>query len=104
VGLDFKDRIDVIGSECVRGTGILSDMGAMIRDVVGGRSGDYEKSLRLARRSVLIDLRRQASELGGDAVVAIQFSHSDISGSGKSMLMVTGTGTVVTLSQSPKSD
>lgn len=43
------------------------------------------------------DLRRQALKAGADAVVAVSLNYSEISGGGKSMLFLVGTGTAVKL-------
>ena len=40
----------IVSGEAVMGTNIFRDMFASIRDIVGGRSGSYEKELRNARR------------------------------------------------------
>ena len=43
----------VVAGEAVLGANVFKDMFASIRDIVGGRSGSYEKELR-KRPSVLL--------------------------------------------------
>jgi uncharacterized protein YbjQ (UPF0145 family) len=54
----------VVAGEAVLGANILKDMFASVRDIVGGRSGTYEKELRKARQIALDELSEQARELG----------------------------------------
>ena len=69
---------------------------AGIRDVIGGRSGSYEKVLRKAKEAALQDMAEQAQELGAHAVVGIDLDYETIQiKEGGDMLMVTATGTAV---------
>ncbi|MEQ9878759.1 heavy metal-binding domain-containing protein [Pectobacterium aroidearum] len=70
------------------------DFFASIRDVVGGRSGAYEKELRKARQIAFKELQEQAADLGANAVVGIDLDYETVGKDG-SMLMVTVSGTAV---------
>jgi uncharacterized protein YbjQ (UPF0145 family) len=87
----------VVSGEAVMGTNIFRDIFAGIRDIVGGRSGAYEKELRRAKELALQTLQEQAADLGADAVVAIDLDYETIGGGDKSMLMVSANGTAVKL-------
>ncbi len=76
---------------------VIRDLFASIRDIVGGRSAAYEKELAAARQAALENLLAEASALGADAVVGVDVDYETV-GQGGSMLMVTATGTAVTLS------
>ena len=65
----------VVAGEAVLGANILKDMFASVRDIVGGRSGTYEKELRKARQIALDELSEQARELGANAVVGIDLDY-----------------------------
>lgn len=67
---------------------------AGIRDIVGGRSGAYEKELRKAREIAFQELGEQAKALGADAVVGIDIDYETVGKDG-SMLMVSVSGTAV---------
>lgn len=86
------ERVEIIGSEFVVGLNIFKDMLVQMRDVAGGRSKTIEKALIEGRLSVLNDLRRQAIDLGGDAVIAVNVSYSQIDAK---MIMMAATGTVI---------
>lgn len=92
-GYNILERIDINTSECVFGMNIFRDMFAGIRDIFGGRSSASQKVLRDARRTCLTELRREALIVGADAVIAVDLDYSEISGDGKSMLLVVTSGT-----------
>lgn len=88
----------VVTGEAILGANIFRDFFAGIRDVVGGRSGSYEKSLREAREIALDEMGREAAGRGADAVVGVDIDYESISRDGGSgMLMVSVSGTAVTL-------
>ena len=89
--------LGIVAGEAVMGTNIFRDMFAGIRDIVGGRSGSYEKELRKARTLALEEMAEQAQELGADAIVAVDVDYETIGGDQKSMLMVSVNGTAVKL-------
>ncbi|WP_058913063.1 heavy metal-binding domain-containing protein [Entomohabitans teleogrylli] len=84
----------VVTGEAILGANIFRDFFASVRDIVGGRSGAYEKELRKAREIAFSELQEQAEELGADAVVGIDIDYETV-GKESSMLMVSITGTAV---------
>jgi uncharacterized protein YbjQ (UPF0145 family) len=80
------------------GTNIFRDMFAGIRNIVGGRSGSYEKELRTAKIAALEALEEEAAALGADAIVGVNLDYEAISGDNGNMLMVSANGTAVKLS------
>ncbi|MNY64116.1 hypothetical protein D3C86_2011790 [compost metagenome] len=80
------------------GANIFRDFFAGVRDIVGGRSGAYEKELRKARLIAFQELEEQAKELGANAVVGIDIDYETV-GKDSSMLMVTVSGTAVKVSR-----
>lgn len=99
--LHIAERLEIISAECVLGMNIFNDIGAAVRDLVGGRNQTFQTKLREARKTVLDELKREAHQLGADAVVAVDLDYSEISGGGKSMLFVVATGTAVRLATAP---
>ena len=83
--------------EELSGANIFKDLFAGIRDIVGGRSGAYESTLRDARKTALDELAAEARALGADAVIGVDLDY-EVLGSGGSMLMVSASGTAVKLS------
>lgn len=95
--LPITERLDIVTAECVYGMHIFKDLFAAGRDIVGGRSEALQTTLRDARQTVLYELRVEAHRIGADAVVAVDLDYSEISGGGKSMLLLVASGTAVRL-------
>ena len=93
-GHPIREYLGIVTGEAIVGANIFKDVFAAVRDIVGGRSGAYERELSKAREIALGELREAAEALGGDAVVGIDLDYEAV-GSGGSMLMVSATGTAV---------
>ena len=91
----IEKRINIITAECVFGMNIFKDFFASVRDVVGGRSESIQKTLRESKEIVLAELKKEAYEIGANAVVGIDLDYSEFSGGGKSMLFIVASGTAV---------
>ncbi|MEM8541294.1 MAG: heavy metal-binding domain-containing protein [Pseudomonadota bacterium] len=90
----------VVTGEAILGTNIFRDIFASIRDIVGGRSGAYEKALSEARNIAIAEMEEDARQRGADAVIGVDLDYENITaGSGGSMLMVSASGTAVVLAK-----
>ncbi|MBA17470.1 MAG: hypothetical protein CMN73_14120 [Sphingomonas sp.] len=87
----------IVASEVILGANVFRDIFAGIRDFVGGRSGSYEKPLRKAREMAFEEISDQAKDVGANAIVGIDIDYEVIGEQG-SMLMVSISGTAVTVS------
>ena len=97
-GREIDYEIEVITAECVYGMNIFKDILAGLRDVFGGRSAATQKVLRDARKTCLLELKREALLVGADAVIAVDLDYSEFSGGGKNgMLFLVASGTAVKL-------
>lgn len=86
----------IVAGEAVLGANLFKDLFAGIRDLVGGRSGTYEKELKRARQIALDDMAEQARELGANAVVGVDIDY-EVLGEKNGMLMVSASGTAVVI-------
>jgi len=86
----------VVTGEAILGANVFKDFFAGIRDIVGGRSAGYEKSLREARQIAIGELEAEATRLGANAVIGIDIDYETVGERG-SMLMVSISGTAVTI-------
>ncbi len=93
-GRPAREYLGVVTGETIIGANFIKDFFAGIRDIVGGRSGSYEKVLREAKDSALREMEERARRLGADAVIGIDIDYETI-GQGNSMIMVTCSGTAV---------
>ena len=93
-GHRIKEYLGVVAGEAILGTNFFRDFFANIRDIVGGRSGAYEKELQRAREIAFEELQEEASKIGANAIVGIDLDY-EVLGETGSMLMVSVSGTAV---------
>ncbi len=93
-GKPAREYLGVVTGEVIVGANMFRDMFASITDMVGGRSGSYENVLSRARNEALLELKAEAAQMGGNAVVGIDLDYEVIGKTG-SMLMVSATGTAI---------
>ena len=95
-GRQIKAYLGIVVGEAIVGANIFKDLFAGVRDIVGGRSGAYERELGKAREIALNEMQQDAAALGADAVVAVDLDY-EVLGQGNGMLMVSASGTAVKL-------
>lgn len=96
-GKQITNYLRIVAGETVFGMNVIRDLGASVREIFGGRAGGYEKELVNAREEALREMVDRALELGANCVVGVALDYSPI-GQGGGMILVTATGTAVTLS------
>ena len=89
-----KEYLGIVTGETIIGANIFKDFFAGIRDIVGGRSGSYEKVLREAKDTSLKEMQERARSLGADAIIGVDLDYETVGKNG-GMLMVTASGTAV---------
>jgi uncharacterized protein YbjQ (UPF0145 family) len=93
-GRQITQYLGIVTGEAIVGANIFRDVFAGIRDIVGGRSGSYEKVLAGARQTALQEMEAEAAQRGANAVVGVDLDY-EVLGTGNGMLMVTASGTAV---------
>ena len=91
-GKQIHEYLGIVVGETILGTNIFRDIGAALRDVVGGRSGSYEKKMNEARETAINEMTEKAIALGADAVVGVDIDYETV---GNNMMMVSASGTAV---------
>lgn len=84
--------LGIVAGEAIMGANIVRDLFASITDIVGGRSGAYERKLADARTVSLQEMMDEAKALGANAVVGVDIDYEVVR---EGMLMVTAAGTAV---------
>jgi uncharacterized protein YbjQ (UPF0145 family) len=84
----------IVVGEAIMGANVVRDLFAQVTDIVGGRSGAYEAKLQDARDTAMGELQDRARAMGANAVVGIDLDYEVV---GQSMLMVSASGTAVTI-------
>jgi uncharacterized protein YbjQ (UPF0145 family) len=88
----------LVSGEAILGANIFKDLFAGLRDIVGGRSAAYETELRKAKQIALQEMQEQAQSMGANAIIGVDLDYETITlGNGGGMLMVSASGTAVSL-------
>ncbi len=95
-GKKITKHMGIVSGDAIIGVNMFKDIFAGIRDIVGGRSATYEKELNKAKEIALKELEARAQELGANGVVGVDLDYETV-GSNGSMLMVSVSGTAVTI-------
>lgn len=88
----ISQYLGLVTGESILGANIFRDVFAGIRDIVGGRSGSYEKVLRDARDMAVEEMVERARKLGANGVIGVDVDYETVGGT---MLMVSVSGTAV---------
>ena len=94
--LPIVERVEIVTAECAFGMNIFKELFAGVRDIVGGRSEAVQKTMRDARRAALYELKREAFDVGANAVVGVDLDYVELSAAGN-MVMLVASGTAVIL-------
>ena len=95
-GHRIDEYLGVVTGEAILGANVIRDFFAGVRDIIGGRSGAYEKELRKAREIAFEDMHEQAEDLGANAIIGVDIDYETVCETG-GMLMVSVSGTAVKL-------
>lgn len=93
-GHPIKAYLGPINVNIVIGTNFFSDFAASFTDVFGGNSNTYQRKMDAMYESAKNELEKKAKRIGGNAIVGFTTDFDEISGKGKSMFMLSATGTV----------
>jgi uncharacterized protein YbjQ (UPF0145 family) len=93
-GHPIQQYLGIVTGEAILGANFLRDFLAGMRDIIGGRAGAYESTLRRAKDIALQEMADRASRLGANAVIGIDLDY-EVLGKEEGMLLVTASGTAV---------
>ena len=96
-GCEIIKYLKPITAHIVIGTNVFSDFIASWTDFLGGQSETYQKKLSESYQLALNEIKSTAFQIGANAVVGLHIDLDEISGKGKSMFMITATGTAVVI-------
>lgn len=88
--------LGMVTGQSTTGTGVFSDMFSSVTDLFGAQSGSFNNKLKAGENLCFAQLRKQALDLGANAVVATDIDYSEV-GAEKGMLMVCMAGTAIYL-------
>lgn len=97
-GTVVESYLGVVTAEVVYGSNALRDFFAGIRDIVGRRTGSYERVFEQGQRQALSELEQRARQLGAEAVIGIHLNTGTINIDETGvLLLITALGTAVKL-------
>jgi uncharacterized protein YbjQ (UPF0145 family) len=97
-GAQVQDYLGIVTAEVVYGSNALRDFFAGIRDMVGGRTGSYERVFEKGQQEAIAELEARAQRLGATAVLGVRVETGTINIDETGvLLLITATGTAVKL-------
>ncbi len=90
------DILSMVTGQSTTGTGVISEFTSSFSDLFGVQSGRFNKKLKGGEDICFAQLRKQALDLNGNAVIATDIDYSEVGGD-KGMLMVCMGGTAIKL-------
>ena len=96
--LNITKRIEIVTAECAFGMNIFKDLFAGVRDIVGGRSEAVQQAMRDSRKTALYELKKEAYEVGANAVVGVDLDYVELSKAGSTVMLV-ASGTAVRIDE-----
>lgn len=95
-GRKVKEYKGIVFGEVISGVNFIKDFAAGLSNIFGGRSGSYEGELIEAREAALREMEKRAGAIGANAIIGVDIDY-EVLGQGGNMLMVTASGTAVTV-------
>lgn len=95
-GRQIAEYRGIVCGEVIAGVNFVKDFVAGLSNFFGGRSGSYEEELIRAREAALAEMAQRAAALGAEAILGVDIDY-EVLGTDNGMLMVTASGTAVTL-------
>lgn len=94
-GKKVKKYYGIVNGEGLIGANIYKDIFSGIRDVVGGRTSNYETELQKAREMAIQNMQKRAESLGANAILNVRIKYSNLGGTMGNTILVSVNGTAV---------
>jgi len=92
-GWSIEKYFGIVTYQLVIGANIFRDVFSSFRDIFGGAARGYQKDLQNMEEIALDNLKKKASQLGGNLILGLRLDFDEVSGGGKSMFMLSASGT-----------
>ena len=94
-GHPVKTYLGVVSGETIFGTNVIRDIVASVRDLIGGRSTEYEEVLLEAKKQAMAEMQQRAMALGANAIVGIDYDYESVGQINMMMVSVSGTAVII---------
>jgi len=92
-GYRIETYYGLVSAHVTSGVNALRGWLVAFRDIVGGKSGSYEKELARLEERAIEQLSEKALAIGANSILGIRWDYSYIGGDRRSLLMLVATGT-----------
>lgn len=92
-GYVTESVLGIVSSEYAVGMNLIKDVLVSGRDIFGGRSKVVQDAFKEAKEVCLTEIRREALQMGANAILGVRFQHSQMSGTSTTMLLLVTSGT-----------
>ncbi len=86
-GLRVIKTLGLVRGNTIRARHLGRDIVAMLKSLVGGEIEEYTKMMAQSREQAMDRMRREALDLGADAIVDVRFATSYLMGSAAEILV-----------------
>ncbi len=93
-GKHLVQHLGIVQGSTVRAKNVFRDIGASLKNLVGGELKSYTELMNESRQAALDRMEQEAEALGANAVLNVRFSTSTIT-QGAAELLAYGTAVVV---------
>jgi uncharacterized protein YbjQ (UPF0145 family) len=93
-GYVIEDYLGLVTGEVILGANIFRDIAASFTDILGGRSGSYERTFIEAKENAMQEMIERAQEMGANAIIGIDIDMETVGQNG-GMMMVSVSGTAI---------
>lgn len=94
LGYEIEEYLGYISETVTLGVNDFAEF-FQIFDVFGGESSQYKDKFQQAKEILNKRLEEKTQEIGGNAIIGLRINYQEITGKGKSSLLISGTGTAV---------
>ena len=96
LGKEIVEYKGLVSGDVAAGINFLKDIGAGLRNIIGGRSAGYEDEIGNARKEAISEMVARAEQMGANAVIGLKIDYETMGANG-SMIYVVATGTAVVI-------
>lgn len=93
-GYQIEEYLGLVSGEVILGANFFRDFAAGITNIIGGRSGAYERTFIEAKEAAMREIIERAQEMGANAIIGADLDFEAL-GSDNGMMMVSFSGTAV---------
>lgn len=94
-GKKVKKYFGIVNGEGLIGANVYKDIFSGVRDVVGGRTSNYETELKKAREIAIDSMIEKAEDYGANAILNTRIKYSNLGGTMGNTILVSVNGTAV---------